>query len=65
DLDRCVAAEAPEIILVFPTMAAEGVVLDGKPPGWAARDVARLVADGGYEVSHQQGASLVLRKVGG
>jgi hypothetical protein len=63
DLERCVAAEDPDVILVFPAMDAVGVVLDGKPPGWTARAVASLVSSGNYVVSWREGTTLVLRKV--
>ena len=63
DLERCVAAEDPDVILVFPSMEAVGVVLDGKPPGWTARAVASLISSGNYVVSWGEGTTLVLRKV--
>jgi hypothetical protein len=57
---RCVDALDPDIIIVLPTMEAEGVVLNGRPPGWTQAMTDRLVMSNRYRISLRSDGSTVL-----
>lgn len=63
DVPKCVAAEAPDIILVFPQMANEGRFLYGLPEDWADDAVAELTGSGQYGISRRVGPNIVLQRV--
>lgn len=60
DVSRCVAADLPDVILVFPQMAMEGTLVYGMPPDWAEVAVAQLTQSGQYAVSRRSGPNVVL-----
>ena len=60
---RCALVEDPQAIFSLPTMDAEGVVLDGRAPGWSRTALAAIVATGHYRVAVDAGLSVVLVRV--
>ncbi|OLT21608.1 hypothetical protein BJF78_08380 [Pseudonocardia sp. CNS-139] len=60
---RCVLAEAPDVLVSFVSVEAEGRYLDRKPAGWSLQAVQDLVATGRYTITYQSGYDVVLRKV--
>ncbi|MFC5994811.1 hypothetical protein ACFQE5_11370 [Pseudonocardia hispaniensis] len=61
---RCIDAEQPDYLLIYPSIENEGVVLNEKPPGWTQRVIQELVATGNYVVQYQNGFNAVLVKRG-
>jgi len=59
---KCVEAENPDVLLTFTSIEKEGVVLNGKKPGWTLEVIQQLVASGRYVVTYQDGFDAVLRK---
>jgi hypothetical protein len=57
---RCALADRPAAIWSLPTMDAEGVVLEGLPPGWSRDAVAAIAATGQYRITYQDGLYAVL-----
>ncbi|WP_219419147.1 hypothetical protein [Pseudonocardia nigra] len=59
---RCIDADAPDVIITFTSVEREGVVLEGKEPGWSLRLIQELVASGRYVLAYQDGFNAVLKK---
>ncbi|GLZ50614.1 hypothetical protein [Actinomycetospora sp. NBRC 106378] len=57
---RCALVEDPAAIFSLPTMDAEGVVLDGRSPGWSRQALAAIVATGHYRVAVDDGLAVLL-----
>jgi hypothetical protein len=60
---RCIEEQAPDVLLSFDSVEAQGRDLDLKPPGWSLEVVQQLVASGQYVITYQNGFDVVLRKV--
>ena len=44
----------------LPTMDAEGVVLEGREPGWSRTAMAAIAATGQYRITYSDGLYVVL-----
>jgi hypothetical protein len=62
DVTRCVAADDPDVVLVYTSTEKKGVVLDNRQPGWSRVVIERLVASGEYSIRYQNGFNAVLIK---
>jgi hypothetical protein len=58
----CINLEYPDVILAYKSMELEGVVLNGKQPGWTLDVIRQAVASGKYTLTYQNGFDAVLRK---
>lgn len=58
----CIDKEYPDVILSYKSIEAEGVVLNGKKPGWTLDVIQELVASGRYVLTYQNGYTAVLKK---
>jgi hypothetical protein len=61
---RCVGLEAPDVLVNFDAIEAQGRDLDLKPPGWSLEVIQQLVASGQYVITYQNGFDMVLRRTG-
>ncbi|WP_433554910.1 hypothetical protein ACQPWY_19325 [Pseudonocardia xinjiangensis] len=59
---RCIEAEAPDVLISFTSVEKQGVVLNGKKPGWSLEVIQQLVASGRYVLTYQDGFDAVLKK---
>lgn len=59
---RCIDAEYPDVLLTFTSVEKEGVVLNGRQPGWSLDLIQELVASGRYVVTFQDGYNAILKK---
>ena len=59
---RCIDADDPDVLISFTSVEKEGVVLNGREPGWSLRVMEELVASGKYVVKYQDGYDWVLVK---
>ncbi len=63
DVDRCLIQERPDVLVVLPSMEAEGVELRGFAPGWSRAVADRLVANRTYRVDRDEDGVLVLVRI--
>ena len=63
DPARCIELDKPDVLLIYRSNELQGVVLDGKTPGWTQEVVRQLVASGTYKISFQQGFNATLTRV--
>jgi hypothetical protein len=64
DVLGCVARDRPDLVLVLPSMEAEGVVLYGAPPGWSRAAVDTILSTGRYRAVRDEGDIVVLQRTG-
>lgn len=57
---RCIDLDRPDVLLVYTSIEKEGVVLNGKPPGWTLELIQQLIASGQYVLTYQNGFDAVL-----
>ncbi|MEJ2890748.1 hypothetical protein [Actinomycetospora aeridis] len=60
DVVGCLRRDRPDIVLVLPSMEAEGVVLHNAPPGWSRAAVNAILATGQYRALRDDGDIVVL-----
>ncbi|MGH3802040.1 MAG: hypothetical protein ACRDTD_18270 [Pseudonocardiaceae bacterium] len=60
---RCVELDQPDVLLIYHSIEQQGIVLQGKPPGWTKDVIRQLVAGGTYKVTFQEGFNAVLTRV--
>ena len=62
---RCALADGVDVIYALPTVDAQGVVLEGRAPGWTGVDMDRLVATGLYRTTYADGLYRVVTRTDG